>query len=295
MTNSKPFQPARLFLAIMILSAGFITSCKKSGLEPVKSLDATVPGTVDSVTYVWGDMSGTRGNDLDIIKYNSDGKIDAVNSAEGGLSIIYISFTYQGNKIILNTDAQDIYTLDNTGRVSLHDSKYVEPNGDTVNNEEQYHYDSDGYLSKVVLIGSFVYGRYTYGVLTYTVQGGNYTSYTLADTAGNNVTRTYAFSYNSTPVKSSFSFYSPIFGDNTYAAIEKYLNFGKQSVDQLTAVTYHITDLDKSIQSGTLNVSTSFDANGNIKQLSLTGPPITGAPSDNLSPLPRTVSFGYSK
>jgi hypothetical protein len=197
--------------------------------------------------------------------------------------------------VILNTNAKDVYTVDSQGRVVLHDSKYLEPNGDTVSYEEQYHYDGDGYLSKVVLTGSFIYGHYIYGVISYTVQSGNYTSYTLADTAGNNVTRKYTFQYNSTPVNSSFGFYSPIFANNTFVAIEKYLNFGKQSANQLVAVNYQITDLDNSVQSGALTVNSSFDINGNITRLSLTGAAITGTPSDNLSPLPRMVSFGYGK
>jgi len=293
----KPFKPASLVVALLMLSAAIITSCTKSGLSPKKALDATTtpPKALDSVTYFWGDMSGTRQNDLDIIKYTSDGKIASVVNTEGGYQVSDANFTYQGDKIILSTNAKDVYTLDSQGRVSLHDSKYVETNGDTVSYEEQYHYDGNGYLSKVLLTGSFIYGKYVYGEISYAVQNGNYTSYTLSDTTGNNVTRKYTFTYNNTPVNSAFSFYSPIFANNTFTAIEKYLNFGKQSANQITSIDYVITKVDNSSQSGTFTVNSTFDANGNITNLSLAGPAITGQPADNLSPLPRQVSFTYNK
>jgi hypothetical protein len=295
--NPKPIKTVRLLVALLMLSMAFITACKKLGEAPVKSTDATAAARpLDSVTYLWGDLSGTRRNDLDMISYTSDGKIATVlNNYDGGYQLNKITFTYQDNKIILNTNASDVYTLDVQNRVSLHDSKYIEPNGDTVSYEEQYHYDDNGYLSKVLLTGSFIYGKFTYGEISYAVQNGNYTSFTLADTTGKNVTRKYTFSYNKVAVNSAFSFYSPIFANNTFTAIEKYLNFGKQSVNQITAIGYLITNVDNATQTGIFAVNTTVDKGGNIKQMTLTGPAITGQPADNLSPLPRQLSFTYNK
>jgi hypothetical protein len=195
--------------------------------------------------------------------------------------------------IILNTPTHDTYQLDAHGRVIKHTSSQYEAAGNfTYVNTETYQYDSNGYISLVTMAGNDV----PYSYIKYKVQDGNYTSYTLtnADNAAT-VTRAYTFSYNTTRLNTAFQFFSPIFGNNTGTCIEKYLNFGSQSVNLLLGVNYTIADEGGSIQTGSLSVQTEFDASGKLTKFSLDGPFIPGFPLDNLSPLPRSVSFTYNK
>lgn len=85
--------------------------------------------------------------------------------------------------------------------------------------------------------------------------------------------------------------FNAVFANNTYSTVEKYLNFGKQSVNQLSSVVYRLINLNGDIKTGTLDVITNLDEARNIIKLELIGKRIEGTPSDNLSPLPRTVSF----
>jgi hypothetical protein len=288
-----------IFLSIALCSL-FIVSCKKAAIGDLKMAELSALKSLDTISYLWGDQSLSRFNTTDIIKYNSAGKIDSVITTYPGLKFVSsIRFTYQGNKIMLNTPYNDTYTLDNLGRVVSHSTLVTNPGGDNNENDEQYIYDGNGYLSKVILSGAiFVNSQrigFKYGIINYTVQNGNYINYTLSDTVGNNVTRKYDFLYSNTKASSSFSFFSPVFSNNTYSSIEKYLNFGKQSVNLLSAINYQVANEDKTVQTGTLMVTGELDVLGNIVKLNLIGGNISGMPLDNLSPIPRSVSIAYNK
>jgi hypothetical protein len=288
-----------IFLSIALFSI-FIVSCKKEALGGLKTPGLSSLKTLDTISYSWGDQSISRFNNTDIIKYNSAGKIDSIITTYPGATFVSsIRFTYQGNKIMLNTQYNDIYTLDNLERVVSHSDLVTNPGGDNSENDEQYIYDGNGYLSKVILSGAiFINSQrigYKYGIINYTVQNGNYINYTLSDTLGNNVTRKYDFLYSNAKASSSFSFFSPVFSNNTYSSIEKYLNFGKQSVNLLSAINYQVANEDKTVQTGTLTVTSQLDVLGNIVKLDLTGGNISGMPLDNLSPIPRSVSMAYNK
>jgi hypothetical protein len=149
-------------------------------------------------------------------------------------------------------------------------------------------------LSEAIFVNSQKIG-FKYGIINYAVQNGNYINYTLADTLDNNVTRKYDFLYSNTKASSSLSFFSPVFSNNTYSSIEKYLNFGKQSVNLLSSINYQVANEDKTVPTGTLMVTGQLDVLGNFVKLNLIGGNISGMPLDNLSPIPRSVSIAYNK
>ncbi|TKC04862.1 hypothetical protein [Pedobacter frigoris] len=180
----------------------------------------------------------------------------------------------------------DSYELDDKGRVVLHTSSQVQQ-GMTFVNTEKYSYDNAGYLVKIDLAGN----GSIYSVITYEVNNGNYQKFSLSNSKDGKITRQYVFSYNNTKVTSPFSMFTALFANNTYSAIEKYLNFGKQSVNQMSSVDYSILNLNGDLRIGTLNVISQLDEARNIVKLELIGNKIEGTPSDNLSPLPRSVSF----
>jgi hypothetical protein len=279
----------RLFMLPVVLSAMFIVSCKPEGVAPLPSATSTKTKLIDSVNYQWGDLSSSRQTYTDIISYNSVGQIDSIYSKSNNQTdnnLRGIAFMYQGNKIILSTVYKDTYELDNAGRVALHSATHTEDPSFTYVNTEQYFYDAAGYLSKVVLLGNGA----VYSTINYQVQNGNYTSYTLTNAGTNAITRKYDFSYSSQKINISFAIFTAIFGNNTYTAVEKYLNFGRQSVNLLSGIKYQVAELDGSTKTGTLNVNAQADAQGNFTQFSLAGNVITGTPADNLSPLPRVVT-----
>jgi YD repeat-containing protein len=283
----KNFQKLALFVAsAFILSA--IVSCSKLDAVKPKTLAAS-DKQISSVSYTWGDMSLSRQNQSDVVAYNNEGRITSLTSADGGATVS-IAFTYQDNKIILNTPFADTYQLDNQGRVTLHTATHNEPDNFVYTNTEQYTYDNDGYLKEVDMAGNGL----VYSVIKYQVSNGNYTSYVLADPTGANVTRQYDFSYSNTAAVSAFEFFTPVLGNNTYNSIEKYLNFGKQSANLLSGINYKIADEGGAVQTGALAVTGQTDASGNITQLTLTGAAITGMPLDNLSPFPRSVTITYT-
>jgi len=296
----KPFAIG-IFLFMAFLST-LIISCKKLAMnESKKATELLSSKSLDTISYQWGDQSLSRYNTTDIISYNSNGKIDSIITTYPGVKFVSsIRFTYLGNKIMLNTPYNDTYTLDNLGRVVFHSGVVKDVAGNPHNeDDEQYIYDGNGYLSKVILSGAIFINSarisFKYSIISYSVQNGNYTNYTLADTLGSNVTRKYDFLYSGAHAKSSFSFFSPVFSNNTYSAVEKYLNFGKQSVNLLSAINYQISNEDKSIQTGTMTVTSQVDALGNIIKLNLLGGNISGMPLDNLAPIPRSVGIVYNK
>jgi len=289
LTLKRTSQLAFAFAIVSLL----ITSCTKDlavDNKPVQDLPKPKP--LDTVYYQWGELSIDRSVVTDIIAYNNDGKIASVTSTNGSLYPISIIFTYQGNQLSLNTATKDIYTMDNSGKVISHQSTEVQNNMTFVHTEE-YNYDSNGYLSSIAM----KLGDITYSTISYKVQNGNYTSYTLSNTSDGAITRQYDFVYGTEKVNSAFAFFTPIFGDNTYVAVEKYLNFGKQSANVISAINYTIGAEGSGVpNTGTLTASSHFDAAGNLSYLDMTAASqINGFPLDNLSPLPRYVKFSYSK
>lgn len=275
----KKIKPALLSLVFYAL---LIISCKSNPPKP-KELP---PASIQNVSYQWGELSRNRKDINDVIKYNEKGKIETLLTTYDNNTSTTIKFDYQENKIFLNTAFNDSYELDNKGRVVLHTSSQVQ-NGMTFINTQKYNYDNEGYLAKIDLAVNGL----IYSVVTYEVKNGNYQKFKLSDSNDGKVSREYVFSYNNTKVTSSFSMFTAVFANNTYLAIEKYLNFGKQSINQLSSVDYKIINLDGELKQGVLNVVSRLDGANNIIKLELIGKEIEGIPSDNLSPLPRAVSL----
>lgn len=272
---------------LFLILAFFAYGCEKEAAT--ESVIPVVSSDFASVKYEWGDQSLSRQSYEDIIKFNTNRQLDRIITLRNKVDTLFdISLSYQGNKIALNTPFLDLYQLDDQGRVIVHTATHNDQNLLYVNKEE-YVYDSNGYLSKVTLSGNDV----PFSEIRYKVVNGNYVSYSVSAPDGSNLTRHYDFSYNSTPVKSSFAFHSPILSNNTYSSIEKYLNFGKASANQLINVRYQITNLDNEVRMGQLSVITEL-VDGYVIKQELIGPKITGHPADNLSPLPRSVSFEYA-
>lgn len=271
---------------LFLLLALFVYGCEKEA--DIERVSPAMSSDFVSVKYEWGDQSLSRQNYDDIIKFNTNKQLDRIITLRNKVDTLFdISLSYQGNKIALNTQFLDVYQLDNQGRVIVHTATH---NDNLLYvNKEEYLYDGNGYLSKVTLSGNEV----PFSVIKYKVENGNYVSYSVSDPNGSNLTRHYDFTYNSTLVKSSFAFHSPILSNNTYSSIEKYLNFGKGSANQLINVMYRVTNLDNKVRMGQLSVISEV-VDGYIIKQELIGPKITGHPADNLSPLPRSISFEYA-
>lgn len=280
--SRNSLQKIELSLLSLTFCALLTISCKSDQVEPEK----LSPTSIQSVSYQWGELSINRKNVNDIIKYDEKGKMAALLTTDDKNISTTIDFDYQGNKIFLNTASNDSYELDDKGRVVLHTSSQVQ-HGMTFVNTEKYSYDNAGYLVKIDLASN----NLIYSVVTYDVNNGNYQKFSLSNPKDGKVTRQYVFSYNNTKVASSFSMFTAIFANNTYSAIEKYLNFGKQSANQLSSVDYSIMNLNGDLKRGTFNVVSHLDGAHNIIKFELIGNEIGGMPSDNLSPLPRTVSL----
>jgi len=230
----------------------------------------------------------------DIIKYDATtGKIDSVLTYDNNNNLLSnIIFTYSANKITLNTPYNDEYDFDNTGKVVYHSTQEVQQ-GHNIMEIQRFSYDANNYLNKVTMSLTFD-GTVSpvYSEIDYVVENGNYTKYTLSNTDSGTVTRQYVFTYNTgKTVSSPCSFLAPIFADNTVANIDKYLNYGKASVNLLTGLSYTILNLDKTVSTGSFNVVTNVNSDNYITSLSLSGNDVAGFPSDNLSPLPRSISF----
>lgn len=270
---------------------GFI-SCKKE--TPVTS---DVKLNVTGVTYQWGELAINKKTESDVIKYGASGKIDSVITYDvNGLVISRVAFTYSGNIITLNTKLQDRYELDNEGRVTYHSTQEVQQ-GNNIVSIERYTYDANGYLNKAAMSSNF--NNYTgpvFSNINYEVQNGNYTKFTLSNVDSGTVTRQYNFTYNtSKKVNSPVSFFAPIFANNTNSNIDKYLNYGKPSVNLLTGLSYYITNLNKTVSKGTFTAVTKYNSNNYVTSLDLIGNIITEFPSDNISPLPRSISFTFGQ
>jgi hypothetical protein len=269
--------------AYALLFSAALVSCKNDNVSP----EATAALSLKTASYSWGDLSISRTINNDVIHYNSAGQPDTIVSTDGNSAVSTIVLSYSGNKITLNTPYKESFTLDAQGRVLSH-SNNTDPSGaEYLNETQEYEYDAGGYLHKV----SLKVGNREYSVITYQIKNGNYISYKLSSPDGSDITRQYNFSYSSKKVFSSAALFTAIFANNTRTGVEKYLNFGKQSVNLLREVDYTIINLDKSVQRGTLSVISQVDDKNNLLHLSLSGGGINGMPSDNLSPLPRSVSF----
>jgi hypothetical protein len=264
------------FLAALCLLFIF-SSCKRDDVSPTTTKSADSVSTnvqVANAGYVWGELAINKKTESDAIKYDAvTGKIDSVMTYDNnGVLISNIGFTYSGNKITLNSPYKDEYDITEI---------------------ERYGYDANNYLNKVTMSSNFDdYIGPVYSEIDYEVTNGNYTKYTLSNTDSGTVTRQYVFTYNTTKkVNSPCAFFAPIFANNTIANIDKYLNYGKASVNLLTGLSYTIKNLDYTVVTGSYNVVTTVNADNYITSLNLEGNTITGFPSDNISPLPRGLNF----
>lgn len=280
----------RALLYLSVFSCLLITfsSCKRDDTN-----QPTVALKLSNAAYDWGDLSINKKIESDEVKYNTAGNIDRVITTDNNGNILNnIQFTYSGSKITLNTKYNDEYDLDNSGKVVYHSLSDVQ-HGDNIVEIERYSYDENDYLNKITLSLTFDGGPETfYSEIDYVVQNGNYTKYTLSNTDSGTVTRQYVFTYNNgKKVNSPVSLFAPIFANDSQSNIDKYLNYGKPSVNLLTGVKYTILNEDKTISTGTLNVASNVNTDGYIASLNLVGDNIEGFPTDNLSPLPRSINF----
>jgi hypothetical protein len=270
-----------------------LTSCKKDN----NASPSTAILTVNNVSYQWGELAINKKYVSDSIKYNSAGKIDSVISYdENGIATSRIGFTYSGSEISLNSPVKDKYTLDSEGRVIMHTIEEAQQGTDFIHTE-RFSYDPNGYLSKVTMSLNIVGNpETTFSVINYEVKNGNYTKYALSNTADGAITRQYNFGYNTAvKINSPVSLFAPIFSNNTISNIDKYLNYGKNSVNLLSSVNYSMINLDKTTSTGTLTAEASVNSDKYLTQLNLNGATITSFPSDNISPLPRSIKFSFKK
>jgi hypothetical protein len=286
-TFPKP-RPALLCLPAFLCLLIFITSCKRDDTDKI-----TVDLKPVTASYNWGELAINKKIQSDNISYNSAGKISNVLTlGSRGDTLSNITFTYTDNKITLNSGYNDEYDLDNTGKVVYHSTQEVQQ-GHNIVEIERYSYDDNDYLKKITLSLTFDGGPESlYSTIDYEVANGNYTKYTLSNTDSGTVTRQYAFTYNTNrKVTSPASFFVPVFANNTLSNIDKYLNYGRASVNLLSGITYSIRNLDKTVSTGSFNVLSTVNSDGYVTSLNLAGNSIAGFPSDNLSPLPKSVSF----
>ncbi|MHB8206450.1 hypothetical protein [Mucilaginibacter sp.] len=283
------------FFTLFFCALTIFTSCKKG--QQITPSNAVLK--VSGADYVWGDLSINRTTGSDAIKYNANGNLDSVVSYDAnGHRTGSIILTYSGNKITLNTVYDDTYELDAAGRVINHSSQQIQ-NGYNFISTENFTYDANGYLNKVTMAENanllgVSSGTTIYSVINYEVQNGNYIKFTLSNTIGDTVTRQYNFTYNSSvKINGSYALFAPTFSNNTTSNIDKYLNYGKTSVNLLTGINYTIVNLDNSVSTGLFNVVTKLNDANYLTQLSLTGNDSAGFPSDNISPLPRSIKFSY--
>lgn len=286
-----------VFLPVVCLLFAF-SSCKRDAVNPVttKSADSISINNlqVTNAGYVWDELAINKKTEADAIKYNAvTGKIDSVLTYDNNnILISRIGFTYSGNKITLNSPYNDEYDLDNTGKVVYHSTQEIQ-NGHRITEIERYGYDANNYLTKVTMSSNFDdYVGPVFSVIDYEITNGNYTKYTLSNTDSGTITRQYVFSYDLTrKVNSPVAFFAPIFSNNTISNIDKYLDYGKPSVNLLTGLNYTLRNLDHTVVSGSFNVVSTVNANNYITSLNLQGNSIIGFPSDNISPLPRGINF----
>lgn len=270
-------------------AAILITSCKKDD----NAATSTTPMSVSKVNYQWGDLAINKKFVSDVVKYTSDGKVDSVISFdENGTATHRIGFTYAGSNLTLNTDVKDSYKLDNAGRVVYHSSQEVQ-NGNNIESIENFSYDANGYLNKVAMSINFDNKtNSTYSVINYEVKNGNYSKFTLSNTDGGTVTRQYTFNYNTAvKVVSPVALFAPIFATNTTSNIDKYLNYGNGSKNLLNSIDYVITNLDKTISKGSFKAVSKVNKENYLTELTLDGASLTAFPSDNISPLPRSMQL----
>ncbi len=286
-TQPKPHCALLCLSVISCLLISF-SSCKQDNTnQPIVTLK------LSNAAYNWGELAINKKIQSDEVKYNAAGNVDGVITTDNNGNILSnITFTYSGNKITLNTQYNDEYDLDNSGKVVYHSLSDVQQ-GHNIVEIERYSYDDNNYLKKITMSLTFDGAPETfYSEINYVVQNGNYTKYTLSNTDSGTVTRQYVFTYNTgKKVNSPVSFFAPIFANDSQSNIDKYLNYGKSSANLLTGVGYSILNEDKTISTGTLNVASSVNTDGYITSLNLVGNDIAGFPTDNLSPLPRSINF----
>ncbi|MBE9586775.1 hypothetical protein IM792_20160 [Mucilaginibacter sp. JRF] len=281
--------------AICLLTLIAFSSCKKDNNA---GIDETTEPTlkISSATYEWGELAINKKDQVDSIAYNSDGKIQSVLNYDIDRSVsTNVGFSYQNNQFTLDSRYNDTYEVDALGRVTTHKTYEVQ-NGYDIIHIQRFTYDENGYLNKVIILINFD-GKEgePYSTINYEVVNGNYTKFALVNTDGT-VTRQYVLKYNtSKKVYNPGALFAPIFAANTTVNIDKYLNYGKASVNLLTGVDFTIKALNNTVTSGSFTAVTETDADNYLTSLQLTGDQIQDFPSDNLSPLPRSIKFSYKK
>src|SRR5665213_3374928 len=138
--KTQPFQRSVQFVFWCVFVSMFAISCGKTALDPNKLSEKTPLHSIDTVKYQWDDLSTDRGATSDIITYDNAGKIGGVTSTNVAGLPATILFTYQGNKVTLNTAFKDEYDLDAAGRVILHIATHAEDPTFVFKNEEHYSY-----------------------------------------------------------------------------------------------------------------------------------------------------------
>ena len=143
--TSNPLRFSKCFLLIICLFTVF-SSCKKG--EPLKP---NAELTVTNADYQWGDLAINKKAEYDVLRYNASGKIDSVLTYDADKKLIRsVTLTYNGNKIMLNSDLKDQYELDNAGRVIYHSTTGVQ-HGNNIVSIERFTYDANVYLNKVTM------------------------------------------------------------------------------------------------------------------------------------------------
>lgn len=287
--------PSKLTLVCLLFLA-MTSACKK---ENSSLPDANPPVLkVTNATYQWGELSINKKEAYEVVNYNANtGKIDSISSTNSnGFTLNTIGFTYSANGILLNTEGKDSYELDNDGRVIAHSFQETQ-NGYDIINTQHFSYDNNGYLSKIALSTGFKNSTpVQYSTINYTIENGNYTKFTLSNTTDNLITREYIFSYNqSKPMFTSGALFVPTFANNTLSNLDKYLNYGRGSKNLLTSVGYKLINLNNTLSTGTFTATVETDNNHYLTELTLLGNTLTDMPSDNLSPLPRSITLSYGK
>jgi len=296
MTHKPTLRNAAVSISSVLCLLIVFSSCRRDEVNPtsVKTSDSTTKTLrIATAGYQWDELAINKKTQSDVLSYDATGKIDSVLTYDNnGILLSRIGFTYSANKITLNSPYNDEYDLDNTGKVVYHSTQEIQ-NGHLITEIERFGYDADNYLNKVTMSSNFdSYVGPVFSEIDYEVSNGNYTKYTLSNTDSGTVTRQYVFTYNTNKTAlSPCAFFAPIFSNNTISNIDKYLNYGKASKNLLTGLGYTIRNLDNSVVTGSLNVVTIVNTSGYITSLNLDGNTITGFPSDNLSPLPRGLTF----
>ena len=167
------------FLLISAIALTF-SSCRRDNeidpAHPIKTNDSITAGSIHifGADYAWGELAINKKKESDAIKYDAaTGKIDSVLTYDNnGVLLSSIGFTYNGNKITLNSPYNDEYDMDNTGKVVYHSTQEIQ-NGHLITEIERFGYDANNYLNKVTMSSNFdSYVGPVYSEIDYEVTNG---------------------------------------------------------------------------------------------------------------------------